>query len=609
MAEQTGDWIVLREGNRTLYCSSRDHWDRITMLAVLSSDPRSIEELAIAWSRYRADDPLKEWPWEELWSAPPADVDWLFVDLQAQCFGWHDEEEVQLAEGAYTRDKDLKPEERELIWMNIPPWWRQNDDDHWPLESRMSASGGDHDFRQVLFGRELSEGIAHRVLCFPWNQCDANVPKAKSSFATPGKLATGARSAGDFQPRHPRSDEHDEDTALEDDCDDEQQDCRDAGGMDGRFLRKSIRAAIQKIHAEWLMTPHLSLHGSTPRDFLHLHREWKERELDFRRAQWSHQRRPPTPVPVTSHLFRRGPMGIEEVVAYFDLCRELVTAAWRWHSEEPSITPTKMVEELEQFKALWLSSETMDGDGESAREVIEQERRLLPRLASSDPIDCDCPLCRLQQSESDMFGPAFSICDGYHLDLEDEFAFSLYSDHDEWEASRSEWARWDNLPISGDDAEEDEEDEDDSEDDGETEHNEGAEESIGTVGERDFEFERSDIWKSSMVGPTNGFPALSIFSVGSRLTEIISELKRLRATQEEIDRLNDDFDALTMALRGRSINEAKGKPAPTRLTAEAVKCLVQSLECMALQHPQLIPHSADLQSMLHQWQRELSALS
>lgn len=566
MAEQIGDWIILRDGSRTLCCRNRNHWDRLTLLAVLSSDPRSIEELSVAWSRYRPNEPLTEWEWSELSEAPPAHTDWLWVDLSLQCFAWHDPEEFESESGTYAHDIEVKAEVRELIWMNIPPWWQQLSGQQWPVELATTLRIVPMDFRNVLYGPELAEDVASQVLNAVW-------PKSKGAQQAKGRRSEMQGSLGG----------------------------RDNGKFNSRTPDSKTQATIKTIHAQWLMTPRPSLQGRVPREFLHGDRDWKERELDNRRSQWSRQGRPPTPVPVTAAVFRYGPMGMEEVVAYFDLCREMVTAAWRWYQEDPLITKAKLIEDLEKFKCGWLSGEAADGEGESVQEIIDQERQLIPRLASSDPVDCDCPLCRSQQSESAMSGPAFSICDGYHLDLEDDFAFSLCDDRDEWEAFRDQWCSWDNETDSSATAEDDP-------------VLRGSVQSLSSSSRFSSshlpsESESCGVLGSCRVGAAMKAPDLSLYCFGARLSEIISDMKRLKAASVEIDRLNGVFDRLARVIREWLVNEANDQPPEQAAAAAdvAVRRMVQSLESVAINHPELTTSSADLQSLLHQWQRELTS--
>ncbi len=285
----------------------------------------------------------------------------------------------------------------------MPPWWRRLQVSSLAEVLELSRLAGTQwippfDFREVLYGQELASEVARQVLAIQW-------PAAPPNIAKEGDVP---------QARPARLDKH----------------------VFVRRIKRRIQRLIQRIHIHWLMTPRPALHGRTPREFLHEYRQWKDRELDYRRAQWSRTRVQPPGVPRESMQFRYGPMGTEEVVMYFHIVRDLITAAWRWVDDDNRITHAKLTEDLLMYIDGWLSSpDPEEGSGELVRDIIDLERTLTPRLASNEPIDCDCPLCRLQ-SNQELFGPTFTICDGHHLEMEDEFAFSLESDPDMWEASR-----------------------------------------------------------------------------------------------------------------------------------------------------------------------------
>ena len=51
-------------------------------------------------------------------------------------------------------------------------------------------------------------------------------------------------------------------------------------------------------------------------------------------------------------------------------------------------------------------------------------------------LDCDCPICQAEAEGE--FGPSFLWFDGHHLELEDEFAFSLCETREEWDREQEE---------------------------------------------------------------------------------------------------------------------------------------------------------------------------
>ncbi|MGN6136140.1 MAG: hypothetical protein ACTHOU_16755 [Aureliella sp.] len=436
MNQQPCDWIFVRDAQRQLCWFGCDDWDQLTMMAALSSDPRSLDELSVAWSRYRPDCPLVELDWRPAPEPPaagpptteplaPAGGEGLWIDLEHHCYSWSNRQRLELVAGAYERDGESTKgrAESELVYWNMPPWWLELSRRDWPVAKAHAASCRRAlDFRRVLYGRSMLESIVASVKAFDWMGARLSIARdlPPGVFASPSDRGeSGER--GNTRSEANRSDW----TAAE------------------RKAEKRWRAGLTQIHIDWLMTPRSDLDGEMPREFLHRDRQWKEQELDFRRSQWSRERRPPPGVPRTSPQFLRGPMGTEEVVCYFDYCRDLITAAWRWLDDDPKMSPLALVDELERFKEGWLDSPAGEEEQTPAREVIDGDRALLPRVADHEPLDCDCPVCRAQHLEPALFGPAFWICDGYHLEAENEFAFSLCSTCEEWEESQRLMCGWD----------------------------------------------------------------------------------------------------------------------------------------------------------------------
>ena len=154
--------------------------------------------------------------------------------------------------------------------------------------------------------------------------------------------------------------------------------------------------------------------------------------------------------------FDTGPIGREEMCLYFDLCRELIEAGWVWCENNEGKSARQTIElalnELIQFlgrtKDDWLSSSFEGGSPPSF--IIDCDRRRVPRGAGvaidgidevqSDQhvADCDCPICEMMADG--MFGIAFTGIDGHHLELDDEFAFSMKETREEWEEQQREYA-------------------------------------------------------------------------------------------------------------------------------------------------------------------------
>jgi hypothetical protein len=592
MMKQQCDRIFVRDGSRSLCWRECDDWDRVTMLACLAGDPRSLEELAAAWSRYRPHQSLLELEWREE-AAPPGPGEWLAIDLQAQRFAWRDPDDLAAEPGCYEPD-DVNVDGRNLLaWINVPPWWQQVPAERWSF-AKVQPSAGQaaqqpatgFDFRSVLYGPPLLKYIAEQALA------------CKSRLASMGAAGSiGRGQAGD---------EVDDPAAA-----------RDGLTPRERAQAERFEELAKKLHARWLMTPRAELRYRTPRTYLHEHREWKDRELDQRRSQWSRQRRPPPPAPRDSSMFLYGPMGTEEVMSYFDLCRHISWSALQLVDDEPKIALAALIERLGTLRDGWLASEVVEGDGMSVQEVIDGERQLVPRVASSDPIDCDCPLCRIHTLDPEMFGPAFSMCDPYREEMEEDFVFSIYARREDWEKARDEWRSWTGSEADeGDSADED--DSADENEDGEKDAHERpdpagltqcdasppGETNLGAVELADGEW--AQVWQSSYSDMSHGNPRLSLLGIGGHLAEIIDELKRIDAARREIDELNQAFDELARSIRRWLTREATGDRSGGAACGEpAAGQMIQVLEALALKHPELTAKSADLQSQIHQWQRQL----
>lgn len=598
MSQQPCERIFLRDGQRLLCWQACDRWDRTTMLACLSSDPRSMDDLAVAWARYRPDQPLMELEWFPA-DAPPDGGEWMAVDLTAQRFAWCDPEDIAGEPGSYEPDDEDVEGRNSLAWINVPPWWTKVPAERWSFADPQPAETGDPgeatsqwhtaerearrpllDFRSVLYGGPLLQYIAEQALGAWTKARNSELAKRHSKQGRP----SGSPSEAEQR----------------------------AHGRDG--LSAEERAQVQRwekttkqIHARWLMTPREELGGQPPRAFLHLDRQWKDRELAHRRSQWALERRPPPPAPRSSAVFLYGPMGIEEVTSYFDLCRQVIRTALRLVDDQPRIPLSQLIERLEAVFQECLASAAIEGERPTLQEVIDSERQLMPRVANSDPTDCDCPLCRMSGLEPDVFGPAFYMCDTYIEEMEEEFAFSLQETKEDWKKGREEWLGWFDS-TSSENAASDEDEEGEEDDDGDNEHaGDVSGTSSSAIDASSGQWPK--VWHSSYNDMSHGNPSLSLLGIGAHLAEIIDELKRIGAAREEIDRLNLAFDRLARSIRRWLTREATAaNPEDHECIEPAAGEMTELLEAMALQHPELTARSADLQSQIHQWQRQLAPL-
>jgi hypothetical protein len=268
-------------------------------------------------------------------------------------------------------------------------------------------------------------------------------------------------------------------------------------------------------------------------------------------------------------------MGGEEMVMYFDLCRELIGAGWWWcienelGSRDAADRPRRqrqLVAHLLDVKEQWLNS-PFEG-GSPPRFIIECSRRRVPRgagvpivgMAEREPqehaIDCDCPLCNMMADG--MFGPGFACIDGHHLELDDEFAFSMHETREEWEAEQREFAEM-SAAIDRKQAER---------------------EAAGEAEPDPF----ASAWSGQLSdGPLPGDPQGHI-KLAFLLSEVVGRLQSAGAPNDDIQQLNARFtdfrrcDAAQLRASGKRLGDY--------------------LEELAQQYPELVSRVADFQSRI-----------
>jgi hypothetical protein len=314
-----------------------------------------------------------------------------------------------------------------------------------------------------------------------------------------------------------------------------------------------------------LLTPRDDLGGEAPRYFLHFGREWVERELENRERQWADEGRAPRALDRDTFAYRYGPLGRHEVVMYFDLCRVVIHRAWQLIVETPEIDPTALTQALHEAAQRWLAEGSIDDDPTPPAVIIENERRRVPLVGDGSHLDCDCPLCRMEADGA--LGPMFRNFDGYHLEMDDEFAFSLRETREEWEGAQEDFRRQWQASEAG----------------------QGREQPV------DAEDAQTSVWTRSYVNDEllreeNASSPWPMFALAMRVGELITDLKEASARRQLLDALNNAFDTL--------------RQADDQLFAASVSVqLVDALEEIAAAYPHLTPKAADLQSQLDELQR------
>ena len=250
-----------------------------------------------------------------------------------------------------------------------------------------------------------------------------------------------------------------------------------------RAAAGSRRQAIPEIHTRWLMSPRDDLQGKSPRDVMLRCQEHIDRDIEHQAIRWSRVGKCPPGVLRQSPAFRLAGWGTNEIVLYYDLVRYLLEVCWdrvkpvgefqRHASSLPvevdgfdfgtAIVDMKehsaakaaagraalLVDERTEVAAIaklqqeWLHwPEHPQLSGRTPVQIIATERARLPvaLFGKEAMIDCDCPICQAMVADDK---PVFLHSDASHM--EDDFAFSLYQTLDQWESERRDfeaYAHW-----------------------------------------------------------------------------------------------------------------------------------------------------------------------
>ena len=487
-------------------------WASLTMLASLSDDPCTFDELGRAWLRYRADERLEDLPWFET-DAEPRDSPWVLIDLACQRVVAGGGAAIPENPGGYQEEEGPWKRGMKAVWMHLPSQWECVADAQWSdALPPLPETAVPLNIRGILFGRGLAEGIAQRCLDIAHSQ---SLPDAPTSW-----------------------------------CD---RDWDETPTQSQRAAAKRWLDLVVRVHADWLLTAREDLGGECPRVFLHQERDWISEEISNRERQWMDEQRAPRGLDRDTFAYRYGPMGLHEVVMYFDLCRTVIHFAWDQIVEQSSIDQLALAAKLQDHARWWLNNGSIDDDPTTPAAIIDTERRRLP-LVGDGHSDCDCPICRMEGDNQ--FGPMFQCFDGNQLELDEEFAFSLCASRSEWQEQQGEF-----------------------------------QEMSKSIHERMMAKRANEpdplesVWKSSyvnekMLAEAGGLSSpFGVMALASRMAELVMDLKEAGAVRSLIQRLNVAFDTY-------------------RKDPLVSKPLIDALEKIAAVFPDLTPKVADLQSQL-----------
>jgi hypothetical protein len=439
--------IEIREASQCWRWSLADGWDATTLIASLSSDPRSFRELALAWLRYRSGEPLDNFfvpcPREEAEGSceeaegsceeaeqriagtfPPESGNWLVIDLDHQLVWTNNEDEtlISFEPGEYVPNEEDGGEaglvveshsvtseefpfaqQAKIVSINLPPHWQIQEGAAWGWGTRPPKTPYEPiDVRGVLYGRSMAEFFAEKLIGL---QTQPEFPRIQLDWS-------------DF----------------EEACERIPLATNSAATEEAQILAKIHRLTVQ-VHAEWLTTSLDALDQQSPRYWLHKDRKWADREIESRQSQWTRDLQMPRPLDRDTYAYIYGPFSTTEVIVYFELCRSCLRYGWIRIQEDPAISIDALANAIYEHSKNFLIRQSPDPELPSPGKLIELSRRHMPvqAEASGSEADCDCPICKAMLENPQWFGPSFLCFTGEQLEMDSEFAFSLFSSQDDFE--------------------------------------------------------------------------------------------------------------------------------------------------------------------------------
>lgn len=357
----------------------------------------------------------------------------------------------------------------------------------------------------------------------------------------------------------------------------------------GEISQRSASKAIVAIHRAWLMTPRASLQNQTPREQIHIAKDWISSLQNSQRYRIEVGFEP-IPLPMDFSGYKGAPFGKQEIIIYFDANRELLEYGFQWMIKNISSRKSKTFESslneaLHKRLKRWLSD--LDEGNLTPALVIQFERQRVPlmEMEVTHPDVCGCPIC--QFASSGALGPGLIIYDGHQLELDDDFAFSIYSTQEEWNEESGYLS--DSFPEEDDLSE----DSDAMEDDG----SEG--DGFSKVSSPDYE---DRIWstntpeEANLSGSTGRALGLS-FLFAEFMTEVETASRSNSNTQATLEKMMWELASLRVALESQSLPKAKA----------SVATIKRMLEGLAGEFPRLVPRVSDLSSRLDEEVRRVSA--
>jgi len=513
-----------------------------TLIGVASEDPSDWSEMIAYWPRYTtrvapefaSSLPIEIVDRQQLMRAIGETELWIVLDLVQKRFLSGKAFQTITRDACFAMHTDEHGDQHDSLSIHFAPWWElyEHVDAREMDRLRQSQIAVPFVDREFLFGEPLFRNLAKHILSV------ADTERGRSAITSQN--------------------------------------------------HKELYPLTIEVHRDWLMTPQEPLGGRIPRQMLHGGVEWIGKLI------WGHQLRfergggKMVAAPIHVRGYANGPMGGEEMAIYFDLCRELISSGWFWCGKEllqlqtdqdsaSDVNPDQWVDPLVDFlrdvKTEWMNA-PLEG-GSPPAFILECSRRRIPRGAGVEivgmseretehhMIDCNCPICQMMADGS--FGISFTGIDGHHLELDDEFAFSMCETREAWDEKQREYARFS----------------------AEFDRKQKERERKVAAGELDEADEFASVWSGQvsdnpLPGDSRGHLKLAFL-----LAEVVSELQfDGDSSAEMIKCLNRDFSAL--------------RTCEIEQQADAAKTLIATLEIIADSRPSLVPRIADFQSRIEE---------
>lgn len=523
--------VLVIEHDRCLVLEDGSADTALTLIAIISDDPSDWEQATSLWPRYRTSVvsefvsglPLVEMELKEALEVVGSAEAWAAIDFRDKRILSSEQFMEFGRDNVFAMLIDDAGGSHGFVSIHLPPWWELRE--QVPIaaieQKRQTPIVKPAVDREVLFGEVFLSDLTIRIL-----------------ETVRSEAWQDSRAASDEQARYPFT---------------------------------------IAVHRDWLMTPRAELEGKMPRQLLHGASVWNGQ------VSWGQQMRyqdgnPVIAIPNTWPGFDRAPMGLEEICLYFDLCRAVIEAGWHWCEsdlgktlmEDRELANAELSKTLQMFKHDWLAGSFEGGSAPSF--IIACDRRRVPRgsgveiqgiegvQSEQHLANCDCPICEMMAEG--MLGISFCHIDGHHLEMDNEFAFSLCETREEWEAQQQEELEF----MEGMDRQQS--------------HWEAEEERQRS----DAENTLGSAWSGPNVDQPIPGDSRGHLKMAFLLTEIISELKAQDSPSEQIQRVNQAF----VEYRKCDVPEL----------VKVAEHLKNELQEIASNYPNLTSKSADFQSRI-----------